>query len=49
MKFNYMKIRNNVFFWKQIEKRGDLIFMRAKVRPFISIRMSSPISLGGGS
>ena len=38
MKFNYMKIRNNIFTWRQIEKRDGMTFMRAKSRPFISIR-----------
>ncbi|MBD3313777.1 hypothetical protein GF345_05015 [Candidatus Woesearchaeota archaeon] len=38
MKFNYMKIRNNVFTWRQIERKDGMTFMRAKSRPFISIR-----------
>ena len=38
MKFNYMKIKDNVFTWKQIEKKEDRVFMRIKTRPFITIK-----------
>jgi len=38
MKFNFMKSRNNVVIWKQIEKRDGKTFMRIKQRPIVSVK-----------
>lgn len=37
-KLNFMRIRNNVFMHRQIERRNGRIFMRAKTRPLIILR-----------
>ncbi|MCX8147493.1 MAG: hypothetical protein N3D84_03430 [Candidatus Woesearchaeota archaeon] len=38
IKMNFMKVKRNIFRWKQIEKRNGMIFMRIKQRPFIVIK-----------
>lgn len=37
-KLNFMKIRNNVLTWRQIETRDGRLFMRVAVRPVLSIK-----------
>jgi len=39
-KLNFMKVKRSVLVWKQIEKRGDRIFMRLASRPLFSIKKS---------
>ncbi len=37
MKLNFFKIKAGVFRHKQIEKKGDLLFMRIKKRPAVMV------------
>lgn len=37
MILNYCKVQNGVQQWTQIEKRGEKLFMRRKVRPRVKV------------
>jgi hypothetical protein len=37
MKFNYLRIKHLVKVYKQIEFKNNLVFMRAKKKPFVII------------
>lgn len=38
LKFNFMKIKNNIFRHRQIERRNNLLFMRMKQRSLLIVR-----------
>jgi len=38
MKLNFMKIKNNIFRHRQIERRNNLLFMRMKQRSLLIVR-----------
>jgi len=46
MKFNFMKIKGNVFRHRQIERRDGLFFMRMKQRGLIIMRRMKNDSTG---
>jgi hypothetical protein len=37
MKLNYLRIKNLVKIYKQIEMRDGLVFMRARKKPFVIV------------
>ena len=43
---NYVGVRNLVYKHKQIEKRDGLVFMRAKKRPVVIVKMPSKSPIG---
>ncbi len=45
IKLNFIRSRNNMMVWRQIEKRQGMTFMRLKQRQIISVVGDGPLDL----